>query len=189
MAQRHPNRGWKLAAAAIAGLASAIVATPAAANSSAAEYFRSRAMNSHVPELLNRSDREYYGALFQAIDREDWARVQAMFADRADGPLHQVARAEYYLAANSPRIELPDIQAWLATALIAATLLAWLRLLVLDGNLAKAEPETLRYRLLHAAARLARSSRRRRLKIAATWPWAPAIVTAWERVTALPHEP
>jgi hypothetical protein len=80
-------------------------------------------------------------------------------------------------------------QAWLAAALIAATLLAWLRLLALDGNLAKAEPKTLRYRLLHAAARLARSGRRRHLKIAATWPWAPAIITAWERVTALPHPP
>jgi len=80
-------------------------------------------------------------------------------------------------------------QAWLAAALIAATLLAWLRLLALDGNLAKAEPKTLRYRLLHAAARLTRSGRRRHLKIAATWPWAPAIITAWERVTALPHAP
>jgi hypothetical protein len=36
-------------------------------------------------------------------------------------------------------------QAWLAAALIAATLLAWLRLLALDGHLAKAEPKTLRY--------------------------------------------
>jgi hypothetical protein len=45
-------------------------------------------------------------------------------------------------------------QAWLAAALIAAALLAWLRHLALDGDLAKAEPETLRYRLLHAAARL-----------------------------------
>jgi len=80
-------------------------------------------------------------------------------------------------------------QAWLAAALIAATLLAWLRLLALDGNLAKAEPKTLRYRLLHAAARLTRGGRRRHLKIAATWPWAPAIITAWERVTALPHAP
>ena len=31
---------------------------------------------------------------------------------------------------------------------------AWLRLLALDGPLAKAEPKTLRYRILHAAARL-----------------------------------
>ena len=80
-------------------------------------------------------------------------------------------------------------QAWLAAALIAATLLCWLKLLALDGNLAKAEPKTLRYRILHAAARLAASGRRRRLKIAATWPWAPAIVTAWDRITALPQAP
>jgi DDE family transposase len=80
-------------------------------------------------------------------------------------------------------------QAWLAAALIAATLLAWLKLLALDGPLAKAEPKTLRYRILHTAGRLTRSGRRRHLKIAATWPWAPAIVTAWDRITALPQAP
>jgi hypothetical protein len=80
-------------------------------------------------------------------------------------------------------------QAWLAAALIAATLLAWLRLLALDGALARAEPKTLRYRILHAAARLARSGRRRRLSIAATWPWAPEIATAWQRITALAQAP
>jgi Transposase DDE domain group 1 len=80
-------------------------------------------------------------------------------------------------------------QAWLAAALIAAALLAWLRLLALDGILARAEPKTLRYRILHAAARLTVSGRRRRLKIAAAWPWAAAIVTAWERIAALPQAP
>ena len=80
-------------------------------------------------------------------------------------------------------------QAWLAAALTAATLLAWLRHLALDGDLAKAEPKTLRYRLLHAAARLARSGRRQRLKISATWTWATHIETAWDRITALPQPP
>jgi hypothetical protein len=80
-------------------------------------------------------------------------------------------------------------QAWLAAALAAATLLAWLRLPALDGHLAKAEPKTLRYRILHAAARLTTSGRRRRLKIATTWPWAPVIVTAWNRITALAQAP
>ena len=80
-------------------------------------------------------------------------------------------------------------QAWLAAALIAATLLAWLRLLALDGPLARAEPKTLRYRILHAAARLTRSGRRRRLKLAAAWPWAAAIAHAWDQVTALAHAP
>ena len=36
-------------------------------------------------------------------------------------------------------------KAWFHAALIAATLLAWLRLLALDGPLARAEPKTLRY--------------------------------------------
>jgi hypothetical protein len=79
--------------------------------------------------------------------------------------------------------------AWLAASLIAAALLAWLRLLALDGDLARAEPKTLRYKILHAAARLARSGRRRRLRIAATWPWAHAIAAAWALITALPQAP
>jgi len=79
--------------------------------------------------------------------------------------------------------------AWLAASLIAATLLAWLRLLALDGDLARAEPKTLRYKILHAAAKLTRGGRRRRLRIAANWPWADAIAAAWSRITALPQAP
>jgi len=98
------------------GLALAVAGTaaPVMANSTAAEYFRARAHTSQVPELLSRPDREYYSELFSAIQREDWTRVDAMFAERATGPLHQLARAEYYLHANSPRVELAPIQAWLA---------------------------------------------------------------------------
>ena len=77
-------------------------------------------------------------------------------------------------------------QAWLTAAMTAQILLAWLKLIALDGDLARAEPRTLRYRILHAAARLVRGGRRRRLKIAATWPWADAIARAWQRITALP---
>jgi hypothetical protein len=80
-------------------------------------------------------------------------------------------------------------RAWLAAALIAATLIAWLQLIALDGDLAVADPKTLRYRLFHAAARLVRGGRRRHLKIAATWPWADTLVTAWTRITALPQAP
>jgi hypothetical protein len=61
----------------------------------------------------------------------------------------------------------------------ACILLTWLRLLALDGTLAKAEPRTLRYRVFHAAARRVHGGRRQTLKIAAGWPWATAIITAW----------
>jgi soluble lytic murein transglycosylase-like protein len=109
-----PDLTFRKTVALIAALGSAtLVAAPAQANS-AAEYFRARVHTSQVPELLSRPDREYYSELFRAIQREDWIRVDAMFAERTTGPLHQVARAEYYLHANSPRVELPAIQAWLA---------------------------------------------------------------------------
>jgi hypothetical protein len=49
--------------------------------------------------------------------------------------------------------------------------------------------DKLRYRVLHAAGKLVRGGRRRRLKIPATWPWAEAIATAWTRITVLPHAP
>ena len=78
--------------------------------------------------------------------------------------------------------------AWLTAAMTGQILLAWLKLLALDGDLARAEPKTLR-RVLHAAARLVRGGRRRRLKIQATWPWAAAITTAWQRIDALPQAP
>ena len=79
--------------------------------------------------------------------------------------------------------------AWLTAAMTGQILLAWLKLLTLDRDLARAEPKTLRYRLLHAAARLVRGGRRRYLKIQASWPWAQAITTAWQRINALPQAP
>jgi hypothetical protein len=76
--------------------------------------------------------------------------------------------------------------AWCQTASIACDLLAWLRLLALDGDLAKAEPKTLRYKILHTAGRIARGQRRRHLKIAPSWPWAQDIAGAFTRIMALP---
>jgi hypothetical protein len=71
--------------------------------------------------------------------------------------------------------------------MIACILLAWLKLIAMDGDLAKAEPKTLRCRVLPAAARLVHGGRRRFLKIAATWPWAEAVTTAWQRIQAIPQ--
>jgi hypothetical protein len=91
-----------------------IAATPAAANSSAAEYFRARATSTNVPALLSNSEKEYYEQLFRAIDRENWSEVDSLLAQRADGPLHQVAKAEYYLHANSPKVEADKVRTWLS---------------------------------------------------------------------------
>jgi hypothetical protein len=76
--------------------------------------------------------------------------------------------------------------AWLELALVGIDLLAWAQILLLDGDLACAEPKKLRYRLLHVAARITRSGRQTRLRIARTWPWATDLADAFTRLAALP---
>ena len=73
-------------------------------------------------------------------------------------------------------------RAWLQLAAVAADLTAWLRLL----DLAVAEPKLLRFRMLHVPARHTQGSRRRRLRIPESWPWAEQIVTAFTRIGAIP---
>ncbi|WP_338674579.1 transposase [Streptomyces sp. SCSIO 30461] len=67
-------------------------------------------------------------------------------------------------------------EAWMLTANLAADLHAWLRLLTLhdQGELADAEPDTMRFRLYHLPARLAKHARRRWPRIEHSWPWANA---------------
>jgi Transposase DDE domain group 1 len=114
--------------------------------------------------------------------------IPDMTTSARSGPIAACARSD---SAVAPRNGWPWISAGedfsaRATAPMNDGVAGWLKLLALDGDLAKAEPKTLRYRLLHAA-RLVRGGRRRTLKIAATWPWADEIVTAWQRVQAIPH--
>ncbi|KWV96138.1 lytic transglycosylase domain-containing protein [Erythrobacter sp. AP23] len=88
-------------------------AETAMAQNGSVDYFtRSRA--AALPQMLSTDDRAYYGSLFEAIDARNWDRVEVMLAGRTDGPLHGAALASYYLHPESPRIELPRIEAWLA---------------------------------------------------------------------------
>jgi hypothetical protein len=80
-------------------------------------------------------------------------------------------------------------RAWCVAATIAADLLCWLRLLCLDGPLAKAEPKTLRYRLLHTAARIVRGQRKRTIRIPETWPWATQLKACLLAALSLPPPP
>ena len=77
---------------------------------------------------------------------------------------------------------------WCQLAMIAANLLVWLGALGLDEHdpLRRAQPATLRYRLLHVAGKLTRSGRRTRLQLDRDWPWADQIVGLYRRLWALP---
>ena len=111
---RATSRRLRRAMAAVVACATMVCAPLAHANSAAADYFRGRADRSAVPKLLTEDERAYYRDLFTAIKRAEWAKVQALFAQKADGPLHGTARAEYYLAAGSPKIDVDALSQWLA---------------------------------------------------------------------------
>jgi hypothetical protein len=84
--------------------------------------------------------------------------------------------------ANLPSHDLAINTAWLTLVLIAADLLAWLKTLCLQGELASAQPKRLRYTLLHTAGVLIHSARRTTLRLAAGWPWATDLVAAFARL-------
>ena len=77
---------------------------------------------------------------------------------------------------------------WVLAANIAADLSAWTRLPGHHdaGELRDTDPETLRYRIWHLPARLARHARQRTLAISPDWPWTEAFLTCWQRLCALP---
>lgn len=86
-----------------------------------------------------------------------------------------------HLPSRSLRIN----HAWCLAACLANDLLAWTQLLCLDDELAHAEPDTLRYRILHTAARIVRGQRKRKIKIPQTWPWAHHLANAFTAAFAL----
>jgi hypothetical protein len=75
---------------------------------------------------------------------------------------------------------------WLELVLAAQDLTCWTQALLGDGDLAVAEPKTLRYRLLHVAARIVRHARRVILRLQRSWPWAVALARAFARLHSLP---
>ena len=80
-------------------------------------------------------------------------------------------------------------EVWLELVLIAHNLIIWTQTLLLHGDLAKAEPKRLRYRLLHVAGRLALHARQARLRLQASWPWARALAAAFTRLETIPDPP
>jgi hypothetical protein len=153
--------------------------------------------------VIVRRERPHPGAQLSAFEEIDGWRYTAFATDTPPGPdgalavldaRHRAhARVEDRIRAAKdtglarfPSHHATINTAWLTTVMIAVDLLAWTRLLLLDGPLAVAEPKTLRYRLLHVAARLTRSARRVVVRLDHAWPYARELLTAFTRLAALP---
>lgn len=84
--------------------------TAASAQSSQTGYAQAQSL----PEILSSSQRNHYRNLFAAIRSERWTDVEQML-DRGDvKQLNNFARAEYYVAVNSPKVELDALMALLS---------------------------------------------------------------------------
>jgi hypothetical protein len=117
-----------------------------------------------------------------AVEIERLHRARANAEDR-------IRAAKQTGLANLPFRDFHLNQIWLDISLIAQDLIIWTQALALAGQLAICEPKTLRYRLLHTAARLAFHARRARLRLQHTWPWATELAAAFTRLAALPPPP
>ena len=130
----------------------------------------------------------------------DGHRFQVFLTDQPDGDLaglelrqRQRARVEDRIRtakatglANLPFDLWRRNAVWLELVLMAQDLTCWAQTLLLDGDLAVAEPKTLRYRLWHVAARVVHHARRVILRLQRSWPWAVALARAFTRLRALP---
>jgi Transposase DDE domain group 1 len=149
--------------------------------------------------VLVRRERPHPGAQLSVFEAHDDWRYQALATDTMAGQLawlearHRAhARVEDKIRnikqagiGRFPSRKFQINQTWLQLALAAADLIAWTQTTLLTGELAKAEPKTLRYRLLHVAARLVRGQRRTRIRIDHSWPWARHLADAFNRLKGI----
>jgi hypothetical protein len=115
----------------------------------------------------------------------DITYLEALYRGRGRAE-RQISNSKATGLTNLPSHSFAINHAWLQLVLCAHDLLAWCRLLTLDGDLATAEPKRLRYCLFHTAARISTSARRRTCRLAKSWPFTDALVTAFDRVQQLP---
>jgi hypothetical protein len=148
--------------------------------------------------LIVRRERPHPGAQLRFTD-QDGHRYQCFITDQHDKQIAQLEQRHRLHARVEDRIQesqelglgrlpfqaLAPNRAWFELALLAQDLLAWLRLLALDGELALAKPKRLRGRLLHVAGRITRSGRRLTLHLPRAWPWAADLLAAFARLRAL----
>jgi hypothetical protein len=152
--------------------------------------------------LIVRRERPHPGAQLSFTDHDGY-RFQAILTDQPDENIaglecrhRQHAHVEDRIRDDKdtglqkfPFKAFALNEVWLQIVMLAHDLLVWTQALVLDGELAKAEPKRLRYRLLHVAGRLAFSGRRGKLHLQHTWPWAAELLAAFKKLNKLQPAP
>ena len=148
--------------------------------------------------LIVRRERPHPGAQLSFTDHDGY-RFQALLTDQPEENIavlecrhRQHAHVEDRIRddkdtglAKFPFKAFALNEVWLEIVMLAHDLIVWTQALCLDGELAKAEPKRLRYRLFHVAGRLAFSGRRAKLHLQNTWPWAEDLLAAFQKLKTL----
>jgi soluble lytic murein transglycosylase-like protein len=97
------------------GLVTAIAFTPALSAQNAglvAQYEREASRSSTIPAQLSAAERARFQQIFAAIDGERWDTVKTLLDQSSDSILHQIALAEFYTHAKSPKVSAEQISDW-----------------------------------------------------------------------------
>jgi hypothetical protein len=138
----------------------------------------------HPGAQLTFTEGHRYQVFLNNLPNTDIACLEALYRGRGRAE-RRIRDAKDTGLANLPSASFTINTAWVELTLIAADLLAWSRLLLLDDQLATAEPKRLRYWCLHTAGIIIHRGRQRILRLAGGWPWADQLVAAFGRTHAL----
>jgi soluble lytic murein transglycosylase len=98
-------------------LALALACTPlATAHANTSDGFRAILPAQPAPNVLNAQEKRAFTAIYAAIRSEKWEEAARLIDAAPQGPMTAMARAELYIAPNSPKVEAAQIQALLEAA-------------------------------------------------------------------------
>lgn len=137
--------------------------------------------------LICRRERPHPGAQLSFTDQgdEDIAKLEMTHRQHAQVE-DRIKTLKATGASYLPFHAFQPNAAWLELALAAHDIIVWTQLLTLEGEHRICEPKRLRYRILHVAGQLTHHARRTTLHLPADWPWAAAILRAFQQLQALP---
>jgi hypothetical protein len=129
-------------------------------------------------------DGHRYQVFVTDLHDPDLAYLEALYRGRGRAE-RQICDTKATGLTNLPSHSFAINTAWLQLVLVAHDLLAWTRLLVLDNDLAAAEPKRLRYCLFHTAGQIATTGRQRFCRLSSNWPWTRELVDAFARLDTI----
>lgn len=89
---------------------------PVAAYANTSEGFRAIVSAQAAPTVLNSSEKAVFTEIFTAIKLQKWEEALKLIDAAPPGPMVSMARAELYLAPNSPKVDAGKLQALLISA-------------------------------------------------------------------------